>query len=251
MPHTCIIVEDEPLARSLMETYVKKVPYLQLVQSFSDPLKALDFLRDNTVDILFSDIQMPEITGITLLKILQKKPLIILTTAYSEYAIEGYELDVLDYLLKPITFERFLKSVEKASLRLNTTVSVQQQPQAPVIQEKVIKEVIINKTDATQAFIFVKDGTKLVKIRLSEIMYIEGLKDYVTIYTTQQKVVALQTLKALEAQLPETQFVRIHNSYIVALEWIESVHREKVQIGKVFLPISDTYRKAFKEFIER
>ncbi|MEA5426240.1 MULTISPECIES: LytR/AlgR family response regulator transcription factor [Arcicella] len=251
MPHTCIIVEDEPLARSLMETYVKKVPYLQLVQSFSDPLKALDFLRDNTVDILFSDIQMPEITGITLLKILQKKPLIILTTAYSEYAIEGYELDVLDYLLKPITFERFLKSVEKASLRLNTTVSVQQQPQAPVIQEKVIKEVIINQADATQAFIFVKDGTKLVKIRLSEIMYIEGLKDYVTIYTTQQKVVALQTLKALEAQLPETQFVRIHNSYIVALEWIESVHREKVQIGKVFLPISDTYRKAFKEFIER
>lgn len=251
MPHTCIIVEDEPLARSLMETYVKKVPYLQLVQSFSDPLKALDFLRDNTVDILFSDIQMPEITGITLLKILQKKPLIILTTAYSEYAIEGYELDVLDYLLKPITFERFLKSVEKASLRLNTTVPVQQQPQAPVIQEKVIKEVIINQADATQAFIFVKDGTKLVKIRLSEIMYIEGLKDYVTIYTTQQKVVALQTLKALEAQLPETQFVRIHNSYIVALEWIESVHREKVQIGKVFLPISDTYRKAFKEFIER
>lgn len=251
MPHTCIIVEDEPLARSLMETYVKKVPYLQLVQSFSDPLKALDFLRDNTVDILFSDIQMPEITGITLLKILQKKPLIILTTAYSEYAIEGYELDVLDYLLKPITFERFLKSVEKASLRLNTTVSVQQQTQAPLIQEKVIKEVIINQADATQAFIFVKDGTKLVKIRLSEIMYIEGLKDYVTIYTTQQKVVALQTLKALEAQLPETQFVRIHNSYIVALEWIESVHREKVQIGKVFLPISDTYRKAFKEFIER
>lgn len=251
MPHTCIIVEDEPLARSLMETYVKKVPYLQLVQSFSDPLKALDFLRENTVDILFSDIQMPEITGITLLKILQKKPLIILTTAYSEYAIEGYELDVLDYLLKPITFERFLKSVEKASLRLNTTVPIQQQPQVPVIQEKVIKEVIINQADATQAFIFVKDGTKLVKIRLSEIMYIEGLKDYVTIYTTQQKVVALQTLKALEAQLPETQFIRIHNSYIVALEWIESVHREKVQIGKVFLPISDTYRKAFKEFIER
>ena len=119
MTHTCIIVEDEPLARSLLENYIQKVPYLNLIQSFSDPLKALEFLRDNSVDILFSDIQMPEITGITLLKILQKKPLIILTTAYSEYAIEGYELDVLDYLLKPITFERFLKSVEKASARLN------------------------------------------------------------------------------------------------------------------------------------
>jgi DNA-binding LytR/AlgR family response regulator len=246
MIHSCIIVEDEPLARSLLENYIQKVPYLQLIQSFSDPLKALDFLRDNTVDIMFSDIQMPEITGITLLKILQKKPLIILTTAYSEYAIEGYELDVLDYLLKPITFERFLKSVEKASLRLNTN-------QNSTSTEKSIPETIIvnNSVEAIQPFIFVKDGTKLVKIKLNEIMYIEGLKDYVTIYTTQQKIVSLQTLKALETQLPEKQFIRIHNSYIIALEWIESIQREKVQIGKAYLPISDTYRKAFKDFIDR
>jgi two-component system, LytTR family, response regulator len=134
MTHTCIIVEDEPLARSLLEKYIQKIPYLQLVQSFSDPLKALEFLRENSVDILFSDIQMPEITGITLLKILQKKPLIILTTAYSEYAIEGYELDVLDYLLKPITFERFLKSVEKASSRLNANQNM------PI--EKIVPEII-------------------------------------------------------------------------------------------------------------
>jgi two-component system, LytTR family, response regulator len=240
MTHTCIIVEDEPLARSLMENYIQKVPYLDLIQSFSDPLKALEFLRDNSVDILFSDIQMPEITGITLLKILQKKPLIILTTAYSEYAIEGYELDVLDYLLKPITFERFLKSVEKASLRLNLTNLKS--------DEIVLGNSISN---AVQPFIFVKDGTKLVKIKLSDIMYIEGLKDYVSIYTPTQKIVSLQTLKALEIQLPEKQFIRIHNSYIVALEWIEAIQREKIQIGKVFLPISDTYRKAFKDFIER
>ncbi len=242
MTHTCIIVEDEPLARSLLENYIQKIPYLQLVQSFADPMKALEFLRENTVDILFSDIQMPEITGITLLKILQKKPLIILTTAYSEYAIEGYELDVLDYLLKPITFERFLKSVEKASLRLTTN-------QPPMTPEKTVQETVVS--ELIQPFIFVKDGTKLVKIRLSEILYIEGLKDYVTIHTTQQKVISLQTLKVLETQLPENQFIRIHNSYIVALEWIEAIQREKVQIGKVFLPISDTYRKAFKDFIER
>jgi two-component system, LytTR family, response regulator len=242
MTHTCIIVEDEPLARSLLENYIQKIPYLQLVQSFAEPMKALEFLRENTVDILFSDIQMPEITGITLLKILQKKPLIILTTAYSEYAIEGYELDVLDYLLKPITFERFLKSVEKASLRLTTN-------QPLPIPEKIVQET--NFAEPIQPFIFVKDGTKLVKIRLSEIMYIEGLKDYVTIHTTLQKVISLQTLKALETQLPDNQFIRIHNSYIVALEWIEAIQREKVQIGKVFLPISDTYRKAFKDFIER
>jgi len=246
MTHTCIIVEDEPLARSLMENYVQKVPYLHLVQSFSDPLKALEFLRENNVDILFSDIQMPEITGITLLKILLKKPLIILTTAYSEYAIEGYELDVLDYLLKPITFERFLKSVQKASLRLNGNLI----PQTP---EKSILENLpsIASTELVQPFIFVKDGTKLVKIRLNEILYIEGLKDYVSIYTPHQKIVSLQTIKSLESTLPEKQFIRIHNSYIVALEWIEAIQREKVQIGKVFLPISDTYRKAFKDFIEK
>lgn len=245
MTHTCIIVEDEPLARSLMENYIQKVPYLQLVQSFSDPLKALEFLRENTVDILFSDIQMPEITGITLLKILQKKPLIILTTAYSEYAIEGYELDVLDYLLKPITFERFLKSVEKASLRLTTNQGVPAEKNSPEIA--AMNPVV----ETVQPYIFVKDGTKLVKIKLNEIMYIEGLKDYVAIYTPHQKVVSLQTIKSLESNLPEKQFIRIHNSFIVALEWIESIQREKVQIGKVFIPISDTYRKAFKDFIDR
>jgi two-component system, LytTR family, response regulator len=243
MTHTCIIVEDEPLARSLLENYIQKIPYLQLVQSFSDPLKALEFLRENTVEILFSDIQMPEITGITLLKILQKKPLIILTTAYSEYAIEGYELDVLDYLLKPITFERFLKSVEKASLRLNPSST----------SEKIVQEIVsINPVvEGIQPYIFVKDGTKLVKLKLNEIMYIEGLKDYVCIHATQQKVVSLQTMKSLEVALPENQFIRIHNSYIVALEWIEAIQRDKVQIGKMFLPISDTYRKAFKDFIEK
>jgi two-component system, LytTR family, response regulator len=245
MTHTCIIVEDEPLARSLLENYIQKIPYLHLVQSFSDPLKALEFLRENSVDILFSDIQMPEITGITLLKILQKKPLIILTTAYSEYAIEGYELDVLDYLLKPITFERFLKSVEKASLRLTSNQVVPKDKPLAEIMPNVISP------DSVQPFIFVKDGTKLVKIKLSEIMYIEGLKDYVAIYTPTQKIVSLQTIKSLEATLPEKQFIRIHNSYIVALEWIESIQREKVQIGKAFLPISDTYRKAFKDFIDR
>ncbi len=243
MTHSCIIVEDEPLARSLLGNYIQKIPYLHLVQSFSDPLKALEFLRENTVDIMFSDIQMPEISGITLLKILQKKPLIILTTAYSEYAIESYELDTLDYLLKPITFERFLKSVEKASSRLNTNQIVLEEKKSLEIAPKT-------PVDTVQPYIFVKDGTKLVKIKLNEIMYIEGLKDYVTIYTTQQKIVSLQTIKSLESTLPINQFIRIHNSYIVGLEWIEAIQREKVQIGKVFLPISDTYRKAFKDFID-
>ena len=244
---TCIIIEDEPLARSLMEAYVKKVPQLTLVKSFSSSLAALDFLRENTVDILFSDIQMPEITGITLLKILQKKPLVILTTAYSEYALEGYELEVFDYLLKPISLERFLKAVEKAMIRLTAS--------QPVVQEKIVQEISVS-SEGSQAFIFVKDGTKLVKIRLNEIFFIEGLKDYVSIHTKERKVVTLQTMKSLEIQLPaggepHHQFIRIHNSFIIAFDAIDAIDKEKVQIGKNFLPISDTYRKAFKDFIEK
>ncbi|WP_064197258.1 MULTISPECIES: LytTR family DNA-binding domain-containing protein [Emticicia] len=244
---TCIIIEDEPLARNLMEAYVKKVPHLNLLKSFSSSLTALDFLRENTVDILFSDIQMPEITGITLLKILQKKPLVILTTAYSEYALEGYELEVFDYLLKPISLERFLKAVEKATIRLTAT--------QPVVQEKIVQEVLVS-SEGNHGFIFVKDGTKLVKIRLNEIQYIEGLKDYVCIHTkdkdsTLKKIVTLQTMKSLESQLSENQFIRVHNSYIIAFDAIDAIDKEKIQIGKNFIPISDTYRKTFKEFIEK
>lgn len=238
MTLTCVVVEDEPLARNLLEQYILKVSHLQLVKSFANPLAALDFLRNNSVDILFSDIQMPEITGISLLKILPKKPLVILTTAYSEYAIEGYELDVLDYLLKPITLERFLKAVEKATQRLSAA--------APLPTPEVVLP-----ADSMQASIFVKDGTKLVKIRLNEILYIEGLKDYVAIYTKDKKVVTLQTLKSLEVQLTPHQFLRVHNSYIVSFEAIDSIDKEKIQIGKVWIPISDTYRKTVKEFIER
>jgi two-component system, LytTR family, response regulator len=236
--HTCIIVEDEPLARNLLTEYVKKVPFLKLVQACSNPMDALEVLRNNPVDILFLDIQMPEITGITLLKILQKKPLVILTTAYSEYALESYELDVVDYLLKPVTFDRFLKAVDKASQRLTPGVTP-----SPTV-EKATGEPV-------QPFVFVKDGTKLVKINFDDILYVEGLKDYVTIHTKLQKVVSLQRLKSLELQLPADRFIRIHHSYIVALKAIDVVHKGEVQIGSAFIPISDTYRKAFKELIDR
>ena len=234
---TCLIVEDEPLARNLMTEYVKKIPYLNLIDACSSPLAAIEILRNQPVDLLFLDIQMPEITGISLLKALQKKPMVILTTAYSEYALEGYELDVIDYLLKPITFERFLRAVEKASQR-NTSA-------APVI-------VSANKpADVAQPFIFVKDGTKLVKIKWDDILYVEGLKDYVTIHTKQQKIVSLQRIKSLEEQLPSDKFIRIHHSYIIAISAIDVIHKGEVQIGSAQIPISDTYRKSFKDFIDR
>jgi two-component system, LytTR family, response regulator len=233
-----MIVEDEPLARNLLTEYVKKVSFLKLVQACSSPLEALEILRHNPVDILFLDIQMPEITGITLLKILQKKPLVILTTAYSEYALESYELDVVDYLLKPVTFDRFLKAIDKASQRLTSATPIN------VSIEK-------SQVEPTQPFVFVKDGTKLVRINLDDILYVEGLKDYVTIHTKTQKVVSLQRLKSLEMQLPTEKFIRIHHSYIVAIKAIDVVHKSDVQIGQAIIPISDSYKKAFRDLIDK
>ena len=237
MKLNCVIIEDEPLARNLIIEYVKKVPSLNLIEAFSNPLAAMETLRSASIDVLFLDVQMPEITGISLLKILTKRPLVVLTTAYSHYALEGYELDVADYLLKPITFERFLKSIDKITQRLDS---------APAVQPSSVEQAI-----TPPAFIFVKDGTKLVKVKLDEILYIEGLKDYVTIHTIHQKIVTLQRLKSLEEQLPADKFIRVHNSYIVSLDAINVIQKNEIQIKGVTLPIGDTYRKAFKDFIER
>ena len=237
MKLNCVIIEDEPLARNLMIEYVKKVPSLNLIEAFSNPLAAMETLRSASIDSLFLDVQMPEITGISLLKILKKRPLVVLTTAYSQYALEGYELDVADYLLKPITFERFLKSVDKITQRLEAVAVIQPSP--------------VEQSSSSSPFIFVKDGTKLVKVKLDEILYIEGLKDYVTIHTTHQKIVTLQRLKTLEEQLPANKFIRIHNSFIVSLDAIDVIQKNEVQIKGATLPVGDTYRKSFKEFIER
>jgi two-component system LytT family response regulator len=223
MKLNCVIVEDEPLARNLLVDYVRKVPSLNLIDACYSPIAALDVLRNNTIDLLFLDVQMPELTGISLLKVLQKRPLVILTTAYSDYALEGYELDVVDYLLKPITFERFLRAVDKAAQRLEPRTS------APTFAK--VQQV------AEQPFVFVKDGTKL--------------KDYVTIHLKNQKITSLQRLKTLEDELPPEKFIRIHNSFIVALHAIDSVHKNNVQVGNAMLPIGETYKKSFREFIEK
>lgn len=235
MKISCLIVDDEPLARNLLREYVNKLPFLDLRGTCSNAMEALEQLRKDTVDLVFLDIQMPEITGISFLKSLQKKPMVIFTTAYSEYAIESYELDVADYLLKPITFERFLKAVDKASQRLTAVAGPDNQSTPQVSGD----------------FLFVKDGSKLVKVRWKDILYIEGLKDYVTIHTREQKIVTLLRLKALESQLPPDKFFRIHNSYIVSLEGIDVIHKNDVQVGKIMLPVSETYKKGFREFVDK
>lgn len=244
MKLTCCVVEDEPLARGLLEAYIAKVPHLQLAGSFGNPMQALDFLRQHPVDVLFSDIQMPEITGLTLLRLLPGKPLVVLTTAYQEYALEGYELEVADYLLKPVSLERFLRAVEKVTARLTPARQLPPPPEA-------LPEAPPAEVQTAPPFIFVKDGTRLVKVRLSDILYIEGLKDYVSIYTPERRIVALQTMKSLEQLLPPDRFMRVHHSYIIHLEAIEAVERDKIQIGKTFIPISDSYRRAFRAFLDR
>lgn len=233
----CLIVEDEPMARKLLEQYVAKTPSLDLMAAISNPLEALSFLQNNEPDLLFLDVQMPEITGIGLLKIMKRKPLVVLTTAYSEYAIEGYELDVADYLLKPITFERFLQSVERITARLNGAPSpAPQTSTAPAAAP-------------SDEFLFVKDGTKSVRLRLADIQYIEGMKDYVRIHTPERKVTTLQSLKHLIDVLPEGEFLRVHHSYIVGVNWIEEVQRDDVLVGGTLVPVSDTYRGGVKEFV--
>jgi two-component system LytT family response regulator len=242
----CIIVDDEPLARNLLSDYVRKVPELNLVQALSSPLQVMDVLRNNEIDIMFLDVQMPDLTGIALLKVLQKKPLIVLTTAYSEYALEGYELDVADYLLKPITFERFLRTVDKVSQRLSERTS------AIAATSNVLPSTPHKPTsEVSQPFVFVKDGTKLIKVRIDDILYVEGLKDYVTIHTKTQKVISLQRMKALEDELPADKFIRVHNSFIVAFHAIDVIHKNDVQVGATLIPIGETYKKSFREFIDK
>jgi len=237
----CLIVDDEPMARKLLADYVEKVPFLTLHAACASPLAALQELSTQPIDLLLLDVQMPEITGLALLKILPRQPLVILTTAYSEYALESYDLDVVDYLLKPITLERFLRAAHKAQARLLPGATpVPAGPVAPVVPALA----------ESSPFLFVKDGTRLVKIRQADILFVEGLKDYVAIHTRQQRIVSLQRLKALEQQLPAARFVRIHHSYIVSLEGIDAVFKDKVQIGSRFLPVSESYRKAFRNFID-
>jgi DNA-binding LytR/AlgR family response regulator len=211
--------------------FIKKVPDLELTGSYSSALKALEKLRKTEVDVLFLDIQMPDINGIEFLKTLDHKPLVVFTTAYAEHALQGYELDVADYLLKPFDFNRFLKSINKITLRLNVEAS--------------------SKTSAEKnEFIFIKDGTKQVKIPVKSIRYIKGSREYVTIVTDERKIMSLQTMKSMKEMLPD-EFIRIHNSFIISLAAVDTIFKNKLQIGDETFPIGITYKKTVLEGLER
>ncbi|MBN9384846.1 MAG: response regulator transcription factor [Chitinophagaceae bacterium] len=230
-PIRCIIVDDEPLAVALLADYVSKTPGLQTVLRTTHVLEALQAVQEDKADLLFLDIQMPELTGIQFMKIIRKKCKVILTTAYAQYAMEGYEHDVVDYLLKPVTLDRFIISVEKAKDRIRPST-------APLIDNSA--EV---PAQARQDHIFIKTEYRIQRVDLSDINYIEALRDYIAIHTGAGKILSLESMRHMEEILPESRFLRIHKSYIVNRDKIDYLERGRVVIGKEYLPIGDTYKE--------
>ena len=225
----CIVLDDEALALDLIEDNIRKVPFLELVKKCTGAFDAMEILKLEQVDLIFLDIQMPDLSGIQFLKSLKTKPLVIFTTAYEKYAIEGFELDVIDYLLKPFSFERFLKAVNKASEFLE-------------LKNKSISNGTQDEIRSSHDFIFVKADYKLVKIDFTDILFIEGLKDYIKIFTGEKPIITLMSMKLIEERLPAGEFVRVHRSFIVALKKIRFIQRNFIQIGEREIPISDNYR---------
>lgn len=230
-----IIVDDEPLALDVLETFITQLPEINLLQRCENAFEANEALKNHKVDLLFLDIQMPQLTGIDFYKSLTNPPSVIFTTAYSNYAVEGFEMDAVDYLVKPISLDRFMKAVNKASEKINAS-----------------KESSV-EADSSEDFFFVKADKKLVKVNYSDILYIEGLKDYVIIRMKKGRVITLQTMKSLEAKLPSKLFKRIHRSYILSLDKIRAVVGNTVEVienEKIKqLPIGKNYRDELLEIV--
>lgn len=230
----CIAVDDEPLALDIIQDYIERVPFLQFDARFTSAIEAIDHLQRREEDLIFLDIQMEDLTGIQMLRIVPKLPQVIFTTAYESYAIKGYELDVTDYLLKPISFERFLMAANKAYERHSSKLNA---------HENISPEMLIHNPRID--YFFVRTEHRLQKINFRDILYIEGQGDYLRIVTAAERIMTLQNFKQMEEVLPIEQFVRIHRSYIIALDKIDSIERNRVKIGGQLLPLSDTYRDGF------
>lgn len=230
----CIAIDDEPLAVELLEDNIHKVPYLKLVASFSDPVEAFAKIQQEEIDLIFLDIQMPGLTGLQLIQSLSKKPMFILITAYEKYALESYNLDVVDYLLKPVSLDRFIKACSKAW---------------ELHQLKTAKK---NNDKANDHF-FINVDYSLLKIVFADVVYVEGLKDYVKIHlkSTNKPVVARMSMKSLEEELPASQFIRIHKSFIASKQYITSVKKNKVYINDIELPVGENYKDAINEITGR
>jgi DNA-binding LytR/AlgR family response regulator len=238
MELTCIAIDDEPLALEIITAYIEKVPFLKLLRTFDNAIDSIDFIKKNKVDLMFLDIEMEALTGIQLIHALKDRPEVIFTTAYDSYAVEGFELDAADYLLKPISFERFVKSVDKV---YDKFIFPKSKTGTPGHSAK----------NSSGNFIFVKTENRLQKVAFSDILFIEGQGDYLKIVTTNARIMTLQNFKKFEATLPPENFIRVHKSYLVALNKIESISRNRIKIGNTLIPVSDSYKNAFYEVISK
>jgi two-component system, LytTR family, response regulator LytT len=232
---TVIAIDDEPLALQLIVDYIQKTPDLMLVGQFENPLEAAQYISKNPIDIVFTDIQMPGLNGIEFTRSMVNGPVVIFTTAFSKYAIEGFKLDIADYLLKPFTYEEFLTSVHKA--------------------ERMIRSITKSADDvvSNNEFLFLKSDYKIKRINFNNILYIEGLKEYVKVYTlhAEKPILSLSSLKILEIKLPADKFIRVHRSFIVNLEKIETIDRSRIVFGKKYIPIGEQYKEKFQEFLDK
>ena len=222
----CIIIEDEPLAQERIKEYIERISFLRLLEVFEDGVKALSFLQTHAVGLIFLDINLGDFSGIQLLESIQLDAQVVISTAYHEYALKGFELSVTDYLLKPYTFERWLQAIDKAK---NNHIKGQTVP-AP-------------------NSLFIKTEFRLEKLRLNELLYIEGMRDYRRIYTIGKQILTLETFGELEQRIPSNIACRVHKSYMVALDRIDSVERDLIRIGKIEIPVSETYRSRFMQLL--
>ncbi len=233
----CIVIDDEPLALDLLKDYIEKIPFLKLERTFTNPLEGLGYLQENPVDLVFLDVELPYLSGIEFVKCLQSKPLVIFTTAYEKYAVTGYDLEITDYLMKPILFDRFLRAVNKAYGQVKLSKKVPE------------RSVALPEKETQSDFIMVKTGYNTININLNDILYVEGLKDYIKIHLTGKTILTLNSLKKLQEMLPESRFIRVHRSFIVSLPKIDSIQRSRIVIGKTFVPVGENYKNAFKDVI--
>jgi len=233
----CLIIDDKPLAIDILAAYAAKIPFLELAGSTTNPVNGLSLIRDGNIDLVFLDIQMPELNGLQFIKVAGTRCKVVLTTAYAKYALDGFEHDVIDYLLKPISFERFIRAAEKAYHH--------------ILQNKPVnKGTALEISSSCQTeYLFVKTEHRIQKVNLDDILYIEGLQNYITIHFASGRVVSLQTLKKIEEQLPAVKFKRVHKSYIIALGHITSIERSRITIGSDIIPIGDNYRDEFYKAI--
>ncbi len=231
----CLAIDDEPLALDVIEDLASKVPFLNLKGRVQSALEAMSFLEKEAIDLIFLDIQMNDLTGFELLRTLEKKPLVIFTTAYPNYALESYEVDAVDYLMKPIPLDRFVRAVNKAKQRLASKKPATDQP-------VVVKE-------NTPSFIFVKSEYRSVKINLDDILYVESLKDYVAFQLKEERILSLLSMKEVEESLPSERFIRIHRSFIVSMDKIETIERNQVVLGEKRVTVGESYREEFKKLL--